>query len=293
MSGHKATGSGLCTLCDRLSTRQQGQPARRYSGPVSAGRTAAALLSGLVAIVALGLAADPPEIAGVPRLASGALFGSLAMAGLAFAGALLQQARAGTALGLGPGTQGPLRTAGLVVGILGLSQLLSIALVESGLSQHSALLELDRSISNAAGTDYVALLIALAIAPGIAEEIFFRGLILRSLAGVFGSAVALLCSSVLFGLVHLDLAQGGAAAILGLYLGAVALRGGGVRACIVCHIANNFAAVAWLAIPSAAATGTAVGEFGDLIGSGVVLTGSAAAFGVGLLALRAPPCRNP
>lgn len=242
---------------------------------VSTRRSVATLLSGLLAIATLGLATQPALFAQVPALAASALFVSLAMALLGWTGALLQGVPASDALGLGRGTLGPLRTAALVVGTIGLSQLLNALLSETGLRQQSVLEEIDCSISNAFGGEYALLLVLFAIGPGIAEEILFRGLILRSVAGVSGSAWALLSSSLLFSLAHPDLAQSVAAAVLGLYLGAIALKGDSIRACVVCHIANNVAALLWVS-DACPATG---------LTSALMLAASAAGAAVGLVAL--------
>jgi len=234
---------------------------------------------GVVAVCALGQAVQPARLAGIHPLAVSALLISLAMAALAAAGVLLQRSPARVVLGLEPGSLGVPRMCALAIGTIGVSQLLNTLLVEFGLGQQNAPSEIDRFLAQAATPEYLLILAAFAIGPGIAEEVLFRGLILRSVASAYGSAIALLSSSLLFGLAHSDLARAGAAALLGLYLGAIALRGGSIRACIACHIANNVAAVAWLTLPVAR---SGSGEPGD---AAVALAASAGATAIGFLAL--------
>ena len=51
-------------------------------------------------------------------------------------------------------------------------------------------------------------------------------------------------SALVFGAIHLEWIQGTAAALLGLYLGAVAFRAESIRPAIFCHCCNNLAALA-------------------------------------------------
>ena len=69
-------------------------------------------------------------------------------------------------------------------------------------------------------------------------------------------------SSLAFGLVHLDVAQGAGAVVLGLYLGLATELAASVRVAMLCHAANNLLGVAApeladLRAPSLAATGLA------------------------------------
>lgn len=254
-----------------------------------AGRPTTAALWGVAAVCALAQALHPPHLPGIDPVATSALLVALAMGALATAGALLQQAPTRATLGLQRGTLSLPRIAALAVGTLGLSQLLNTLLVESGLrpaSELVELVELEGLLSQAGASEYALILVAFAIGPGIAEEILFRGLLLRGLAGTFGSVKALLGSSLLFGMAHSGAAESGAAAVLGLYLGAIALKGGGVRACVVCHIANNIAAVTWPILcfqPDSSA---------EPVSEAIVLAASLAATAVGLAALATPHRRR-
>jgi membrane protease YdiL (CAAX protease family) len=146
----------------------------------------------------------------------------------------------------------------------------------------SVLETLERALRDARGVTLALAVAGIAIAPGICEELLFRGLLLRGIASSRGGAAAIAVTSILFAALHLDPAQSPGAFLLGLYLGASALVSGGTRAPILCHTANNLAAVAAAvagpervaALPAAAlalASGVAA-----LLGIGVLLRASLA-----------------
>lgn len=76
----------------------------------------------------------------------------------------------------------------------------------------------------------------IALAPGISEELFFRGLIQRSYG--FG-AKAITISAITFSLVHMDPIHVTGVIPLGFFLAWVAVRSGSTLVTIVAHIANN------------------------------------------------------
>jgi membrane protease YdiL (CAAX protease family) len=81
--------------------------------------------------------------------------------------------------------------------------------------------------------------VAIGVAPGFAEETFFRGFLQTRLAASWGRWPAIVVSAGAFGLLHFDVVQGSVAFIGGLYLGAVADRFGGIRPSILAHVTNN------------------------------------------------------
>ena len=83
----------------------------------------------------------------------------------------------------------------------------------------------------------------VAVAPAFAEEVLFRGLLLRALLVRFGPALAVVASSLLFGLIHVDPPQATGAAVIGLALGFVTYRTGSLWPAMAAHAANNGAAV--------------------------------------------------
>lgn len=176
-------------------------------------------------------------------LALAAALGSGALAAAAVAGALLVGGATRATLGLARPRSGVLQSAGFVAGTLAWSHLLDTALHALGWREQSVLAVLDRALESATPVELAAALAGLAVAPGIAEELLFRGLVLQRARRIVGPAAAVAISALAFGVIHLDFAQGAAAALLGVYLGLVALATGGVAVPIACHVANNAVAV--------------------------------------------------
>jgi membrane protease YdiL (CAAX protease family) len=92
----------------------------------------------------------------------------------------------------------------------------------------------------------VLLVLIVVIGAPIVEELFFRGLLLRSLEHRWGSAWGLLVSSLIFGAVHLQPLQFPALVVVGLVLGVLAQRTGRLGPSIFAHIAFNAVAVGTL-----------------------------------------------
>lgn len=86
---------------------------------------------------------------------------------------------------------------------------------------------------------FVLLTIVVTLGPGIGEELFFRGLMMRSLLSTGRPTAAVVLSAVLFGLIHFDVLQSPGAAIIGVYLGLVALRTRSIYPAMAAHGVNN------------------------------------------------------
>lgn len=82
-------------------------------------------------------------------------------------------------------------------------------------------------------------LFALVLVAPLTEELLFRGWLLQDLKDQYGRRKALLWSSLLFGLVHLELSAILYATLGGLVLGAVALRTKSTLASIAMHAGVN------------------------------------------------------
>lgn len=87
---------------------------------------------------------------------------------------------------------------------------------------------------------------AVAVGAPIAEEIFFRGLLLRSFEKRFGTAVAVIGSSVIFGITHFQALQFAALTAAGLVFALLAVRHDRLGPAIFAHIAFNGITVASL-----------------------------------------------
>ena len=101
-------------------------------------------------------------------------------------------------------------------------------------------------VDDARGAAFLVLVLTAAVGAPVVEELFFRGLLLRSLEHRFGPGWALAGSSVLFGLAHPnDLSAAGMAlvmislAALAAVLALLVVRTGRLGAAIVAHAAFN------------------------------------------------------
>jgi|GEM_PF-2106152 len=133
------------------------------------------------------------------------------------------------------------KNVGLAVLIAGLS-IVGFILVSSGFS------ELLRTWGYAATggdiamnsfTDYLVLVVLLAVIPAVVEELLFRGIILSGLLQ-FGRVTAVIASAVLFSLFHLNPDQTVFQLIWGIVLGLVVLRTGNLVYTMILHFVNNF-----------------------------------------------------
>lgn len=86
-------------------------------------------------------------------------------------------------------------------------------------------------------------LLLLAVAPGIAEELFFRGYIQRQAERRLGVLWAIVITGVLFGLYHLRLTQALPLSVLGIYLCFITWRTGSLWPAVIVHFLNNALAV--------------------------------------------------
>lgn len=92
--------------------------------------------------------------------------------------------------------------------------------------------------------------LALAVWTPIAEEVFFRGFILRGLANRWGFTPALVISAAVFAALHLAPALLLPVFVTGLLLGFLYQRTGSLWPCIAVHAAQNLVAVlsAWFGL---------------------------------------------
>lgn len=84
----------------------------------------------------------------------------------------------------------------------------------------------------------VLLFIALAITPAIFEELLYRKAIIDFSKG-FGKGFAIVCSALLFGIIHMNFAQGILAFAVGLLMGYIYLKSGDIRITMLLHLLNN------------------------------------------------------
>lgn len=77
-----------------------------------------------------------------------------------------------------------------------------------------------------------------ALLPGICEEIAHRGMILNA-SSKFGYLKAIIISSLLFGLLHLNIEQFFYATLIGIYLGFLTTFSGSIIPAMIVHFMNN------------------------------------------------------
>ena len=102
-----------------------------------------------------------------------------------------------------------------------------------------------REMLPSGGPELLMQFLALCVMPAIAEELLFRGAF-QGLMRPCGSAAAIFAPALLFGVLHLDLAQGLTAFACGVFLGWLAERSGSILPGMLLHLVNN--ALAFLTI---------------------------------------------
>lgn len=85
----------------------------------------------------------------------------------------------------------------------------------------------------------IAIILILAVLPAICEELTFRGFIFGGLLHHGGALRAIVVSALFFGFAHTILQQSLAACVMGLILGLIAWRTGGVICTMIVHVINN------------------------------------------------------
>lgn len=107
-------------------------------------------------------------------------------------------------------------------------------------------------VDSAGGVKAVGLVLMAAVGAPLVEELFFRGLVLRSLARRVGQVLAVVGSSVIFGVSHLNdlpldatiVVMAGLSA-LGVVLAVLAVRTGRLGSAIVAHATFNAISLAF------------------------------------------------
>ncbi|MFN0241447.1 MAG: lysostaphin resistance A-like protein [Planctomycetota bacterium] len=118
--------------------------------------------------------------------------------------------------------------------------LVAAGLVERALGSSSDdTLGLQRMWSEGSRGGSAAWILLIALLPGFVEEVFYRGFLQRGLLLRFGPSASILTSSVLFALVHGELAWATAIFPLGVWLGVVAWRTGSVLLTFAAHAGVN------------------------------------------------------
>lgn len=94
-------------------------------------------------------------------------------------------------------------------------------------------------VDSASGAGIAVLVLVVCVGAPFAEELFFRGLMLRALDRRWGVGVALVVSSVVFAASHLQGIQFPALLVFGAVAGVLAVRSGRLGPAIACHAGFN------------------------------------------------------
>jgi uncharacterized protein len=89
------------------------------------------------------------------------------------------------------------------------------------------------------GWQTAVLILLLTVGAPVVEELFFRGLVLRSLTRWLGPVVGIVGSAVVFGLAHFELLQLPALIVFGIFLGTLAYKTGRLGPSMVAHAVFN------------------------------------------------------
>jgi len=115
-----------------------------------------------------------------------------------------------------------------------------------------------RLTGSAHGVAWMVIAIATVVGAPFFEELFFRGVILRALARLFGNwggwagpVLAVVVSGLLFGAVHVELLQFAGLALFGMVLGFLSYRTGRLGMNMVAHGAFNLLALTAVVFPAA------------------------------------------
>ena len=95
---------------------------------------------------------------------------------------------------------------------------------------------------NIGGGSFLGAVVVAVIGAPLIEEIVFRGIVFRSLRRVSPPWVAILVSSVLFGLYHMNTVQIVYATLMGLVAGIIYEKSNNLLFPILVHVANNLVA---------------------------------------------------
>lgn len=237
-----------------INEAEQTSPPRWGLGDAAGGVAVGYGLAMVVGVVWIGITGDRTVVWGLTVLSTIALW-----VGLAGAPVLASRSKGTGSLRQDMGWHLVPRTdipVGIGVAVLAQMVVLpavsyAIRVIDEGVRITQDSQEMAESVS---GLRLAVLLAVFALGAPLVEELFFRGLLLRSLENRWGSTAAVVLSGALFGLVHLEGSSGLAIvavvvslALLGWALGWLTVRFGRLGPALVAHVTFNlFAVVALL-----------------------------------------------
>jgi membrane protease YdiL (CAAX protease family) len=225
----------------------------------------AATLALVIAVAGLRAGGDVQRLAqeaqsfalSAPGVASAALVSAAVLTAVAVVAARLGRGPTADALRLRPSRATAGGIAAAVVGMVGLSLASGTAVELLGLRGGEGTMEqIARALAHVGPSRLPLYVAAIAVAPAIAEETFFRGLLQVRLVARWGRWPGIALGAAGFGLIHLDPVQGSVAFLAGLFLGWLAEGSESIRPSIAAHATNNALFVALAPWASAGASRT-------------------------------------
>jgi membrane protease YdiL (CAAX protease family) len=203
----------------------------------------------LVAVVAIERvpSLDPALIAAqvkafalsAPGMFASAAIDAAVLGVVAVVAARLERGRVYARLRVGPSRATALGLGAAVVAMAGLSIAGSAVTELLGVRGDDVMDLIAHVLERPSASRFALSILCVSIAPGIAEETFFRGLLQPRLVARYGRWGGIVLTAISFGVFHVDLVQGTLACALGVLLGWMAERLGSIRPGILAHAVNN------------------------------------------------------
>jgi membrane protease YdiL (CAAX protease family) len=189
------------------------------------------------------------QLATTPAFLLGSgLLSSLSFGLIAVAGARLSPQPLVQRLRLGRARVGAAAVLLMTLLLLAVGQGLDSALVLSGWEGQGVLGLLSRALANPSPATLAAAMLVIGLLAGTGEELFFRGYMQTRLRQRWGAWPAILVTSLLFGLIHLDPWHTPLAAGIGVTLGWITELSESIRPAVLAHVVNNALSVVLMAL---------------------------------------------
>lgn len=121
--------------------------------------------------------------------------------------------------------------------------LISMLLSSTNSEPSEHLKAMEELVTSQGGARFFITVLLIAVAPGICEELIFRGYLQTRLLERWSPRAAIIASAAIFAVAHLDPMHVFAVFPLGIWLGVVAWRTGSILPAMLCHFASNFFAL--------------------------------------------------
>ncbi len=167
------------------------------------------------------------------------LLSAVVLSGVSLLAAAFSRERLVERLSLGKARGRVLPAIVAMVGLVALSVVIENITILLGVEIGGTLELIARSIGAAQGLQSVIVVLLISLGPGIGEELLFRGYIQTRLLARYRPFSAIVVTSLLFGIMHMDPLQSTLTVFLGVYLGFVAYRFGSVWPAVGAHALNN------------------------------------------------------